>query len=72
MIINLSVFKDEDKKDAVTYQSWHWDIMVYIIKLGAKIAPSSPCHLFPTGLPGGVAKELRHQYHLGWHDCCAG
>ena len=27
--INLPVFKDEDKKDAITYQSWHWDIMVY-------------------------------------------
>ena len=29
MKINLPVFKDEDKKDAVTYQSWHWDKMVY-------------------------------------------
>ena len=26
---NLPIFKDEDKKDAITYQSWHWDIMVY-------------------------------------------
>ena len=22
-------FKDEDAKDAVTYQSWHWDLTVY-------------------------------------------
>ena len=27
MKINLSVFKDEDAKDAVTYQSWRWDLM---------------------------------------------
>ena len=27
--INLPVFKDEDKKDTVTYQSWHLDLMVY-------------------------------------------
>ena len=29
MKINLPVFKDEDMKDTVTYQSWHWDLMVY-------------------------------------------
>ena len=29
MKINLPVFKEEDKKDAITYQSWHWDLMVY-------------------------------------------
>ena len=29
MKINLPVFKDEDTKDAVTYQSWCWDLMVY-------------------------------------------
>ena len=29
MKINLTVFKDEDTKDAITYQSWHWDLMVY-------------------------------------------
>ena len=27
--INLPVIKDEDTKDAVTYQSWHWDLTVY-------------------------------------------
>ena len=27
--INLSVFKDEDTKDAITYQRWCWDITVY-------------------------------------------
>ena len=29
MKINLPVFKDDDAKDAVTYQSWRWDSMVY-------------------------------------------
>ena len=29
MKINFSVFKDEDAKDVVTYQSWRWDLMVY-------------------------------------------
>ena len=29
MKINLPSFKDEDTKDAVTYQSWRWDLMVY-------------------------------------------
>ena len=27
--INLPVFKDENAKDAVTYQSWRWDLTVY-------------------------------------------
>ena len=29
MKINLPTFKDEDAKDAVTYQSWRWDLTVY-------------------------------------------
>ena len=29
MKINLLVFKDEDTKNAVTYQSWCWDLTVY-------------------------------------------
>ena len=29
MKINLPVFKDENIKDAVTYQSWCWNLMVY-------------------------------------------
>ena len=29
MKINLPIFKDEDTKDAVTYQSWTWDLIVY-------------------------------------------
>ena len=29
MKINLPVFKDDDTKDTITYQSWHWGLMVY-------------------------------------------
>ena len=29
MKINLPIFKDKDTKDAVTYQSWRWDLTVY-------------------------------------------
>ena len=29
MKIKLPVFKDEDAKDAITYQSWRWDLTVY-------------------------------------------
>ena len=29
MKINLPILKDEDAKDAVTYQSWRWDLTVY-------------------------------------------
>ena len=29
MKINLPIFKDEDAKGAVTYQSWIWDLTVY-------------------------------------------
>ena len=29
MKINLTIFKDEDAKDAITYQSWRWDLTVY-------------------------------------------
>ena len=29
MKINLPIFKDENIKDAITYQSWRWDLMAY-------------------------------------------
>ena len=44
MKINLPVFKDEDAKDAVTYQSWRWDLMVY------RCAGCSPCILLPYAI----------------------
>ena len=27
--INLPIFKNEDTKDAITYQSWRWDLTAY-------------------------------------------
>ena len=45
MKINLPVFKDEDAKDAVTYQSCRWDLMVYWHVQGAGITPSYPMQL---------------------------
>ena len=45
MKINLPIFKDEDAKDAVTYQSWRWDLIVYR-HAGLGIALS--CHM-PSG-----------------------
>ena len=29
MKINVPIFKDGDAKDAVTYQSWRWDLTIY-------------------------------------------
>ena len=39
MKINHPVFKDEDAKDAVTSQSWRWDLTVYWHG-GVEITPS--------------------------------
>ena len=41
MKINLPIFKDEDAKDAVTYQSWRWDLTVY------RCAGGRDCTLLP-------------------------
>ena len=35
------LFKDEDTKDAVTYQSWHWDLTMYCQAMVVQIALSS-------------------------------
>ena len=53
MKINLLIFKDEDMKDAVTYQSWHWDLMVYC-HMGAKTALFSPMLSAPYKATGAV------------------
>ena len=58
MKINLPVFKDEDMKDTVTYQSWCWDIMVY------HQARCWDCTLLPyvicslQGYPGELGRRL--------------
>ena len=61
MKIYLPIFKDVDKKDAITYQSWHWDMMVY------HQAGCWECTLLPyiiCSLQGylGVGEELGHQH----------
>ena len=51
MKINLPFFKYEDAKDAVTYQSWRWDLMVYHCA-GCRDCTYTPsiCHLVLTRL----------------------
>ena len=58
MKINLPVFKDEDTKDAITYQSWNWDLTV------CHHAGCWDCTLLPyaihslQGYPGELARSL--------------
>ena len=62
MKINLLVFKDEDTKDAVTYQSWHagiWQCPMPCWVL--RLYPSPLCHLLPTGLSGRADEECQGQ-----------
>ena len=56
MKINLPVFKDEDKKDAVTYQSWHWDLMVYCCTGRLHLLPYVMYSL--QGYPGELVRSL--------------
>ena len=57
MMINLPVFKDKDAKDAVTYQSWRWDLMVH------QHAGCRDCTLLPhaiwslQGYPGKLVQS---------------
>ena len=52
MKVNLPIFKDEDAKDAVTYQSWRWDLTVYgMLAVGIVLS----CHM-PLG-PHKVTRE---------------
>ena len=44
MKINLPIFKDKDAKDAVTYQSWRWDLTVY------QCAGCRDCTLLPYAI----------------------
>ena len=62
MKINLPVFKDEDMKDAVTYQSWHWDITVHH-HAGCKdhtLLPYAICSLqsYPGELVSSLATDV--------------
>ena len=65
MKINLPIFKDEDTKDAVTYQSWRWDLIMY------RHAGCRDCTLLPYAirslprLSWRVSMELWYGYNLG-------
>ena len=58
MKINPPIFKDEDAKDAVTYQSWKWDLTVY------QHARCRDCTLLPyairslQGYPGELVQSF--------------
>ena len=54
MKINLPIFKDEDAKEAVTYRSWRWDLMVY------QCAGCRDCTLLPYAIRSlqGYPREL--------------
>ena len=56
MKINLPVFKDEDAKDAVTYQSWMLDLTLY------QCAGYRDCTLLPYAIwfLQGYPSELVH------------
>ena len=65
MKINLPVFKDEAAKDAVSYQSWRWDLTVYYC-VGCQ-----DCKLLPytlqslQGYPGELVQSSGYGYNLG-------
>ena len=62
MKINLPIFKDKDIKDAVTYQSWRWDLMVYQC---AGYRDHTLCNKIPARLSWRVSTELQYGYNLG-------
>ena len=66
MKINLPVFKDEDAKDAVTCQSWRWNLMVY------RHVGCRDCTLLPNairslqGYPGELVQSS--SMDITWDD----
>ena len=67
MKINLPVFKEEDAKDVVTYQSWRWDLTVYW-HVGCRDCTSPAiCYSVFARLPWWVSTELQYGYNFGWH-----
>ena len=64
MKINLPVFKDEDTKDTITYQSWCWDLIVYY-HVGCwdrTFLPYAICSL--QGYPGELVRSLGTEISL--------
>ena len=57
MKINLPIFKDEDMKDAITYQSWRWYLTVYHHE-GCWDCTLLPCAIQSLqGYPGELARS---------------
>ena len=66
MKINLPIFKDEDAKDMVTYQSWMWDLMLYR-HAGCRDHTRLPYAIRSLqGYPGQIGVEFRHWYKPQW------
>ena len=57
MKINLPIFKDKDTKDAIIYQSWHRDLMVYCHAgyWDCTLLPYAICSL--QGYPGELVRS---------------
>ena len=69
MKINLPVFKDEDTKYAITYQSWHWDLMVYH-HTGCQDHTLLPCAICSLqGYPGASFPECFPPGHIAKLKC---
>ena len=59
MKINLPVFKDEDMKDVVISQSWHWNLMVMVYQqAGCQDCTLLPCAICSLqGYPGELVRS---------------
>ena len=63
--INLPVFKDEDMKDAITYQSWCWALTVYLLHWVPILHPSSPMPFIAYKVTWGIWLGAWDRHHLG-------
>ena len=66
MKINFPIFKDEDAKDAVTYQSWRWDLTVYRCT-GCRDHSLAIHHQVLIRLSWRVSVELQYRYYPRQH-----
>ena len=59
MKIKLPVFKDDDANDAITYQSWRWDVTVYH-HVGCRDCTLLPYAIWSLqGYPGELVQSFR-------------
>ena len=64
MKINLPIFKDEDAKDAITYQSWRWDLTIYCCAGMLELHPPSICHPVLARVPWRTSLKFGDRYNL--------